>query len=70
MGTLVPMTALSRGWMLLAAIFAVLLITNVTAYLLIAAIKKDRENSELEIRTPFLSITSKPSSSGVRARSK
>lgn len=61
MGNLLLTAATGRGWMLLVGILSVLVITNLTAYVLLAALRKGQAEGELKIKTPFLTITNRRS---------
>jgi hypothetical protein len=60
-GNLLLTAAMGRGWMLLVGILSVLVITNLTAYVLLAALRKGQARGELKIKTPFLTITNRHS---------
>jgi len=61
MGNLLLTAATGRGWMLLVGILSILVITNLTAYVLLVALRKGQARGEFEIKTPFLTITNRHS---------
>jgi hypothetical protein len=50
---------IAHGWTFVVGVLSILLITNLTAYLLVTAMIKNR-GGEVKIKTPFLAITVKP----------
>jgi hypothetical protein len=49
----------THGWTFVVGVLSILLITNLTAYILVITMNKNRE-VEVKIKTPFLTITVKP----------
>jgi hypothetical protein len=52
----------THGWPFVVGVLSILLITNSTAYILVAKMIKNR-GGEIKIKTPFLAITIKPNRS-------
>ena len=52
-GNLLLTATVGRGWVLLAGLLGILLITNLTAFALLIALRKSHGRGELKIKTPI-----------------
>lgn len=68
-GNLLLTATVGRGWVLLAGLLGILLITNLAAFALLIALRKSHGRGELKIKTPFLTITDRTSAPRVTRRS-